>query len=615
MHTHTEAHTNEDTTVISGSLYTTEAKQSNFDRYLTIKNKTKAKCRSCRKYIRPVRTFNSYAFPICILSKATKVYYSPNKPSQAKQAERSLETVRTCKAHDFSTKATNVHHSTGSRQPSQAKQAECTRAKSKAYALSTKATNVHYSPGSRQPSQAKQAECTRAKKMAANLWPTERYSSTAKTELHVLLKDEVHRVKMNRDMHNGALISELFLFLCYLLRPTSGINIEHQTKFIKKIHFYGHISRVSFTNTEEKEGKGTLYADATLHGWKSVRSLENKLFFGRYIRYNYYLIMVILTRDASPVYTCTKKAGKRSKCSRATKAARLIKQYQGITRRPREPRRILRKYGTSSTTYQSSSTIEVKYTHNYDNVVISTRAVFAVIRVINIRKYSHHSNPTRPLKVVRSRTRRSGEHRQSKKFDDSTNLATLYSLQLKTNYTPNYSNVEISTRAVFAVTKQITTKLQKHDETLIRYAAEQSKTNIRKILRYLDRLSQREGVCRVRIYRKKQANRSDITYAITVIARNWDPIQINWFQLAGTRILSAYTVLSCARTNFYVLWKQEYCTKLNRNLYSKIMVRKIQKPGRGTPFVRAKKYGANYIKHNVSKLLQLIVRGIQKGGR
>ena len=99
-----------------------------------------------------------------------------------------------------------------------------------------------------------------------------------------------------------------------------------------------------------------------------------------------------------------------------------------MTGRAGVTRRTLRTLSNIKPINPHSLTLEGNYAHNYSNVEISTRDVFAVITAIKPMKFSHSPNPTRSFKLGR---RRAGEPRRTLKTFSSIKTINHYSLTLE----------------------------------------------------------------------------------------------------------------------------------------------------------------------------------------
>ena len=176
-----------------------------------------------------------------------------------------------------------------------------------------------------------------------------------------------------------------------------------------------------------------------------IRKLEFKdvckNHFQDYVGYNYLLIMVISTRAILTVIEATKH----NKSPRFLDMSRLSKAERSKARRLREPRRTLEIYINTKMARISSQKSKDSYIHNYANVVISTRDAFAVITAIKVIQPTGSPKLSRLSKAGQNTKGRPRENYNSAK---STHLG---SQKPEANYTPNYDNVEISTRDVFAV--------------------------------------------------------------------------------------------------------------------------------------------------------------------
>ena len=93
--------------------------------------------------------------------------------------------------------------------------------------------------------------------------------------------------------------------------------------------------------------------------------------------------------------------------------------------------------------------VEIKW--NYAIMVISTRAVLAVIMAIKLNKALSASMAARLPSPQRSITCRCKESRRIQKSHNFSKTNYLKQLKIKDNYNDNYGSVEISTRDVFAV--------------------------------------------------------------------------------------------------------------------------------------------------------------------
>ena len=154
--------------------------------------------------------------------------------------------------------------------------------------------------------QLMQTKRTIVRKLPAYLRPTGRYSRTAETEL-VLLKREVYRTEMSKDMHDGALSIELLL--CYLYQLEMKINIKGQKyciEFIAIGTYYSELSRVSINKSEEN-GESQWQARLTARPYELYRTNRRVTRIKRgniwYTNYNYHLFMVISTRGVPAVIT------------------------------------------------------------------------------------------------------------------------------------------------------------------------------------------------------------------------------------------------------------------------------------------------------------------------
>ena len=125
-------------------------------------------------------------------------------------------------------------------------------------------------------------------------------------------------------------------------------------------------------------------------------------------------------------------------------------------RRLRETRRTLQTTSNTKMTNFFNLTSEGNYLHNYYHVEISTRGDYAVITAITNMNFSHLHSPARLSIAERTRTRRSGEPLRTPKSCNSKKNTFYCAPKLDAKYTPNYVNVEISTRANFAVIRIIT---------------------------------------------------------------------------------------------------------------------------------------------------------------
>ena len=101
--------------------------------------------------------------------------------------------------------------------------------------------------------------------------------------------------------------------------------------------------------------------------------------------------------------------------------------------------------------YIQSQINEGDYTPNYDNVVISTRAVFAVISAIKYIQSHRSPNLLRPSKSGRTSSTKPREDMRTLENFYITKMNNLYTKAIGGYYTSNYYNVEISTRDVSAV--------------------------------------------------------------------------------------------------------------------------------------------------------------------
>ena len=167
--------------------------------------------------------------------------------------------------------------------------------------------------------------------------------------------------------------------------------------------------------------------------------------------YGNYIIMVISTHAVFAVITSSTF----SKSFYIYMVARLLKIRRGAAKRLKEPKRIPKIYNTSKTSHSTCMTRKDNYVVNYYNVEISTRDVFAVIKAIKYMNFIRPLKPIRHSKFVRSITRKSGKPRQTPKTCMNTKLYKVQSLTSEGNYTTNYTNVEISTRADSAVIKYL----------------------------------------------------------------------------------------------------------------------------------------------------------------
>ena len=184
---------------------------------------------------------------------------------------------------------------------------------------------------------------------------------------------------------------------------------------------------------------------------RSLRRLEQKnCSIGR-IYHNYQLIMVMSTRDDSAVNAVLKLV----KLSRSPKVLRLFKARRRISKKPREPTRTIKSGNSSTMSHLGRPNFNGSHVHNYYNVEISTRVVFAVITVIKYMGPSCSPELSRLSNYRRRLTKRSDEYRRRLKTTSGSKIYDYMSQTTMGNYTLNYPNVEISTRNVFAVSKQI----------------------------------------------------------------------------------------------------------------------------------------------------------------
>ena len=165
---------------------------------------------------------------------------------------------------------------------------------------------------------------------------------------------------------------------------------------------------------------------------------------------SHYLIMVISTRANFAVIRAITLS--KSPCTPMTVSYYMSRR--NVTKRYRESRRIRKIYESYKKFRTRTKISESNYDHNYGNVVISTRDVFAVNLADKVRTSFHFPKLVRLTTRWRSIAIRSREHRQVKEKSCNMEMTCYKGMTMKGNYIYNYLNVEISTRAVSAVNKQ-----------------------------------------------------------------------------------------------------------------------------------------------------------------
>ena len=184
----------------------------------------------------------------------------------------------------------------------------------------------------------------------------------------------------------------------------------------------------------------------------SIKKHKPCTYYNCHLQYNYSIIMVISTRVDFAVITAFKHS---EQSRRSSKPVRLYKVRRSTSRRSKESRRTNFFYRSGNTNMTGRQTIEGNYWRNYGNVEISTRDVFAVNTV---RAYGGSyclPEQTRLSISRRSMTKRSGESIRTSEIGSKSKTTRTKQLLYEGNYYPNYFNVEISTRDVFAVIKII----------------------------------------------------------------------------------------------------------------------------------------------------------------
>ena len=269
--------------------------------------------------------------------------------------------------------------------------------------------------------------------------PTGQYSRPTVTELQLLL-GKVYRVRIDKEARNDTPSKELIF--CYLYRTTV-------------IYAYQYGLRI---NDEWKKHRAynqlyVLQQTVSVHNKRTQNEeARTKKLNWRYKKINYQLIMVIPTRAVSAVIRTVRI----STLQHTPKRFRLVKARRSKTGRLRESRRTIKTSMGSKAVSRRSMINDGNYTHNCYNVVISTRAVFAVIKTIKSREFPRSLTSSRPYRAKREKAQRCAKARRTRRNPNNNKVFNLHWLVPAGYYLPNYANVEISTRDIIAVNRLIT---------------------------------------------------------------------------------------------------------------------------------------------------------------
>ena len=164
-------------------------------------------------------------------------------------------------------------------------------------------------------------------------------------------------------------------------------------------------------------------------------------------KYKYWPIMVISTRANFAVITAIIT----SQLSCTYKMTRLSKVVRDIARMSRESTRTAKMIDTMIVLQTRYHKCEGNFAPNYRNVEISTRDVFAVNKAIQTSRLQHLSQSTRLFERWRGKAKGSRQYTRTLSSPIYVRLIRSRKQNARGNYIPNYDNVVISTRDVFAV--------------------------------------------------------------------------------------------------------------------------------------------------------------------
>ena len=193
------------------------------------------------------------------------------------------------------------------------------------------------------------------------------------------------------------------------------------------------------------ESKRTKFKKTRINGGQSYFAESTNKFY--LSGGNYQLGLVISTRDVIIKFSIIKV----NDYTRMLMWFRLSKARRGEAKKHREPRRTMRISSSIKPLNIQSQIYEGDYTPNYDNVVISTRAVFAVISVIKYTQSHRSPNMFRHPRSGRTTSTKAREDMRTLENSYTIKANNLYTKANGRYYTSNCYNLEISTRDVSAV--------------------------------------------------------------------------------------------------------------------------------------------------------------------
>ena len=298
--------------------------------------------------------------------------------------------------------------------------------------------------------------------MTGYLRTSVRYSSKAETE-PLPQAGEDKKVVTNTDMHEGVTSKEILILYYMSQFIFEKINTDvkpknYQVTFVYNKCSSGKISGVS-SSKHEMKGERTRQARMTAKPYDGAELKDTRIKIlcavCKKFKFNYQLIMENSTRDDSAV----KSVNTSTNCAHKLNLTRLFKSSRSTTRAFRDSRRKVKTHSSIKVFYLKTEIRKSNYTQNYVIMVISTRDVFAVITAIKNMGPLDLSNTARLHKQERCMTRRSGEHKRTLQSCNSSLTNKQHCRKLGGNYDPNYPNVEISTRDLFAVITVITERI------------------------------------------------------------------------------------------------------------------------------------------------------------
>ena len=437
--------------------------------------------------------------------------------------------------------------------------------------------------------QAKQTRCTFAKQLAAYLMPTGRYKGRNGTE-SVLPKGVIYRIETSKEAQDDLSIK---ILVCYQLVIQTEINIYYTYPLTMDILAFAAVSTsnkysklictltlFSFVKVRRRRARRPREPRRVAKTYSSTKTLPlyMKKIEGNYTP-NYYNVE-ISTLDVSAVSVTIL-------CYHFPIPSGPSRLDQNRSRRPKVTRRKTQAFSSTKTNYFNLKLEGNSLPHYVHNVEISTRDDFAVITAIKATNFPHPYRTPRPTTEERTRTRRSGKPWCTSKTCKSTKVTCTCILKLEDNYTPNYDNVEISTRDVSAVIKKFIkgarTLVVRYDllsrlfERRKKADAEGDKEEVRVNMHIIKPITRGYRVANYKLSREEcsRYNQRTLQKIVRIKIDTTNVTEWVWMK---------YTPGSSYRECTY-----EH-TKLMENLFYEILPRNYSSIAYGTEYSKAKKY-------------------------